>query len=396
MERAGSDLTAFGETVVFLDYFKDLPDPRQAGKVIYPLPEVLLLCLLAVLAGAETFVDIARFGEKKIALLRRFRPFCHGTPAHDHLGDILSVLDAEQFQRCFVDWVAALTGAPKEVIAIDGKTLRRSGGKKGAQAAVHMVSAFAAHQRLVLGQVKVADKSNEIVAIPKLLDLLAIEGAIVTIDAIGCQRDIAEKILTMKADYVLALKGSRQLQGRQGHPAADRRRRSRPHRDQDHHRDPRRRLAPAAPPMAGAAGRRHGREHARDRQQDRTRDPLLHHLARLARRPTRPRHPQPLGDRRVQGRARCHVGESPTGAKRTQAPKQGRRCGAKARRRSPPTTYSKGVCAKHQVATCSERRRSLVTWFNRWPRRSITREGSKGRRKESEAAVLTGGVSAAT
>ena len=208
MERAGSDLTAFGETVVFLDYFKDLPDPRQAGKVIYPLPEVLLLCLLAVLAGAETFVDIARFGEKKIALLRRFRPFCHGTPAHDHLGDILSVLDAEQFQRCFVDWVAALTGAPKEVIAIDGKTLRRSGGKKGAQAAVHMVSAFAAHQRLVLGQVKVADKSNEIIAIPKLLDLLAIEGAIVTIDAIGCQRDIAEKILTMKADYVLALKGN--------------------------------------------------------------------------------------------------------------------------------------------------------------------------------------------
>ena len=208
MERAGSDLTAFGETVVFLDYFKDLPDPRQAGKVIYPLPEVLLLCLLAVLAGAETFVDIARFGEKKIALLRRFRPFCHGTPAHDHLGDILSVLDAEQFQRCFVDWVAALTGAPKEVIAIDGKTLRRSGGKKGAQAAVHMVSAFAAHQRLMLGQVKVADKSNEIVAIPKLLDLLAIEGAIVTIDAIGCQRDIAEKILTMKADYVLALKGN--------------------------------------------------------------------------------------------------------------------------------------------------------------------------------------------
>src|SRR4249919_947873 len=96
MERA-ADLTAFGETVVFLDCFNDLPDPRQAGKVIYPLPEVLLLCLLAVLAGAETFVDIARFGEKKIELLRRFRPFRHGTPAHDHLGDILAVLDAEQF-----------------------------------------------------------------------------------------------------------------------------------------------------------------------------------------------------------------------------------------------------------------------------------------------------------
>src|SRR4249920_264510 len=207
MERA-ADLTAFGETVVFLDCFNDLPDPRQAGKVIYALPEVLLLCLLAVLAGAETFVDIARFGEKKIELLRRFRPFRHGTPAHDHLGDILAVLDAEQFQRCFVDWVAALTGTRREVIAIDGKTLRRSGGKTDAQAAVHMVSAFAAHQRLVLGQVKVADKSNEIVAIPKLLDLLAIEGAVVTIDAIGCQRDIAQKILAKKADYVLALKGN--------------------------------------------------------------------------------------------------------------------------------------------------------------------------------------------
>jgi predicted transposase YbfD/YdcC len=208
MERAGSEPTAFDETVVFLDYFKDLPDPRQAGKVIYPLPEVLLLCLLAVLAGAETLVDIARFGEKKIDLLRRFRPFRHGTLAHDHLGDILSVLDAAQFQRCFVDWVAAITGAPREVIAIDGKTLRRSGGKKDAHAAVHMVSAFAAHQRLVLGQVKVADKSNEIVAIPKLLDLLAIEGAVVTIDAIGCQRDIARQILDKKADYVLALKGN--------------------------------------------------------------------------------------------------------------------------------------------------------------------------------------------
>src|SRR3974377_2548872 len=99
MERAGSDLTAFCEAVVFLGYFKQLPDPSQAGKVIYPLPEVLLLCLVATLAGADTIVDIARFGEKKIALLRRFRPFCHGTPAPDHLGDILAVPDPNQFQR---------------------------------------------------------------------------------------------------------------------------------------------------------------------------------------------------------------------------------------------------------------------------------------------------------
>ena len=211
MEGAAADCGdggAFGEAVVFLRYFRDLPDPRQRGKVMYPLEEVLLLCLLAVLAGAETFVDIARFGDKKRELLRRFRPFRDGTPSHDHLGDIFATLDAEHFQRCFVSWVASLTGAPAGVIAIDGKTSRRSYQKKGGKDPIHMVSAFAARQRLVLGQVKVAEKSNEIVAIPKLLEMMAIEGAIVTIDAMGCQRDIAQKIIDKKADYVLALKGN--------------------------------------------------------------------------------------------------------------------------------------------------------------------------------------------
>jgi predicted transposase YbfD/YdcC len=208
MDDATGDCGAFGEAVVFLRHFADLPDARQRGKVVYPLDEVLLLCLLAVLAGAETFVDIARFGDKKLAFLRRFRRFRDGTPSHDHLGDIFATLDAEEFQRCFVAWVASLTGASAEVIAIDGKTSRRSFQKKGGKAAIHMVSAFAARQRLVLGQVKVADKSNEILAIPKLLEMLAIEGAIVTIDAMGCQRDIAQKIVDKKADYVLALKGN--------------------------------------------------------------------------------------------------------------------------------------------------------------------------------------------
>jgi predicted transposase YbfD/YdcC len=208
MEDAPTDCAAFDETVVFLSHFKDLKDPRQQGKVTYPLDEILLLCLLAVLAGAETFVDIALFGCKKRELLRRFRPFKDGTPTHDHLGDILAALDAEQFQKCFVAWVAALTGAPDGVIAIDGKTARRSGQKNGCNPPIHMVSAFAARQRLVLGQVKVAEKSNEIIAIPKLLDMLAITGAIVTIDAMGCQREIAQKVLDKKADYVLALKAN--------------------------------------------------------------------------------------------------------------------------------------------------------------------------------------------
>jgi predicted transposase YbfD/YdcC len=208
MDEIAAGAGALGEAVVFLEYFKDMPDARQRGKVLYPLDEVLLLCLLAVVGGAETITDIALFGEKKLSLLRRFRSFRDGTPSHDHLGDILATLDAQTFQRCFVSWVAALTGAPAEIIAIDGKTLRRSFHKKGAKAPIHMVSAFAARQRLVLGQIKVADKSNEIIAIPKLLEMMAIEGAIVTIDAAGCQRNIAAAILEKKADYVLALKGN--------------------------------------------------------------------------------------------------------------------------------------------------------------------------------------------
>jgi hypothetical protein len=149
MEGLAADCGVFGESVVFLKYFSDMQDPRQPGKVTYPLDEVLLLCLLSVLGGAESFVDIARFGVKKLPLLRRFRPFRDGTPSHDHLGDFFATLDAEQFQSCFDAWVAALTRA--RVIAVDGKTSRWSYQKKGTKASIHMVSAFAARQRLVLG-----------------------------------------------------------------------------------------------------------------------------------------------------------------------------------------------------------------------------------------------------
>jgi predicted transposase YbfD/YdcC len=208
MDGGAADCGALNESIVFLGYFEDLPDPRQPGKVVYPLNEALLLCLLAVLAGAETFTDIALFGEKKLRLLRSFLPFRDGTPPHDRLGTIFAALDAEAFQRCFVSWVAAVTGVPADVIAIDGKTSRRSFKNKSANDAIHTISAFAAEQRLVLGQMKVDEKSNEIVAIPKLLNMLEIEGAIVTIDAMGCQREIAKQILDKKADYVLALKGN--------------------------------------------------------------------------------------------------------------------------------------------------------------------------------------------
>ena len=141
----------------------DLPDPRQRGKLKYP-PEILLLCLVAVLAGADCIAEIARFGEKKRDLLRRFRPFADGTPSHDHLGDMLASLDANAFQHC-VAWTASLTGVDPDVTAIDGKTSRRSDRTKGGSDPIHMVSAFAACQRLVLGQVKVAGTSNKIIAI---------------------------------------------------------------------------------------------------------------------------------------------------------------------------------------------------------------------------------------
>jgi hypothetical protein len=140
MEDAGAGFEARDEAFVFLKNFSDLPDPRQPGKVIYPLQEILLLCLLAVLAGAEGFVDISRFGKKKIELLRRFLPFEHGTPSHDQLGDIFATLDAAAFQCCFVAWVAKLIGASADVVAIDGKTVRRSAHKRGGKRSNHPTS----------------------------------------------------------------------------------------------------------------------------------------------------------------------------------------------------------------------------------------------------------------
>ena len=211
MARKGGAVTAtqaFDQVVEFLESFEALEDHRQRGKVLYPLDEILLLVLLGVLAGCESWVEIAKFGEKKLDLLRRFRPYLDGTLSHDQLGDIFAALDAAQFQSCFIAWVGKLTGLCADLIAIDGKTLRRSYQEGGAKAPIHMISAWSAGQSLVLGQARIADKSNEITAIPQLLDLLTIKGSTITIDAMGCQREIAAKIIEKEADYVLALKGN--------------------------------------------------------------------------------------------------------------------------------------------------------------------------------------------
>jgi len=197
-----------GGKLFFLEHFVDLPDPRQALKVLYPLNEVLLLTLCAVVCGADGWVSVALFGKSKLAFLRRFLPFKNGTPSHDQLGLIFGALDAASFQRCFIAWAQTLSGTIREVVAVDGKTLRRSFDRAEARGPLHMISAWSSKQKLVLGTLNVAEKSNEITAIPELLELLALKGAIVTTDAMGCQKKIAEKIIDKKADYVFGLKGN--------------------------------------------------------------------------------------------------------------------------------------------------------------------------------------------
>lgn len=204
------------QPIEFLKSFADLKDPRQQAKVLYPLEEILLLCLCAVISGADCWVEVALYGQQRLTFLRRFLPFRHGVPSHDQLGIVFARLDAQQFQRCFIAWVERFTEAVRGVVAIDGKTLRRSfdhaAGQEPApdliRGPIQMISAWSESQRLVLGQQQVSDTSNEITAIPKLLELLALQGAVVTLDAMGCQRAIAEQIVSQGADYVLGLKGN--------------------------------------------------------------------------------------------------------------------------------------------------------------------------------------------
>jgi predicted transposase YbfD/YdcC len=189
-----------------IDHFSALEDPRQAWKVEYPLPEIMLVVLCATLAGAETFVETALWGRKKLGFLRRLLPFKRGIPSHDALNDVVNALDADVFSECFSAWVESLKDSAPEIVAIDGKTSRRAHARGGH--ALHTVSAWAARQRLVLGQQATAEKSNEITAIPLLLERLQLAGALVTIDAMGCQTAIAEKVLAKGADYLLALKAN--------------------------------------------------------------------------------------------------------------------------------------------------------------------------------------------
>ena len=188
-------------------HFAALPDPRVERTKRHQLLDVVTIAVCAVLCGADTWVDTEAWGKAKLAWLRTWLELPNGIPSHDTFGRVFAALDAAAFEACFLGWVrdlAAITAG--QVVAIDGKTLRRSHDRTGGKGPLHLVGAWAAANRLVLGQVAVADKSNESVAIPALLDGLDIEGAVVTIDAMGCQTAIARRIRTGGADYVLALK----------------------------------------------------------------------------------------------------------------------------------------------------------------------------------------------
>jgi predicted transposase YbfD/YdcC len=189
-----------------LEHFAALADPRQAWKVVYPLPEILLAVLCATIAGAEDFVEVRRWGTMHLAFLRRFCPYADGIPSHDTLNDTLNALDGELFARCFSAWVEGLREIEPDIVAIDGKTSRRTHDRAKERDPLHLVSAWASRQRLVLGQQACQAKSNEITAIPLLLERLALTGALVTIDAMGCQTKIAQTILDRQADYLLAVK----------------------------------------------------------------------------------------------------------------------------------------------------------------------------------------------
>lgn len=189
-----------------LAHFAALEDPRQHSKVLYPLVEILLLALSATVAGADDFVETTLWGVENQAFLRRFFPYENGIPSHDTLCDVFAAIDPELFKGCFLTWVEDLRDGAPEIIAIDGKTSRRSHDRGKGRKPLHMVSAWATSQRIVLGQQATEEKSNEITAIPRLLKSLDLRGAVVTIDAMGTQTRIAQTIRDGGGDYVLSLK----------------------------------------------------------------------------------------------------------------------------------------------------------------------------------------------
>jgi predicted transposase YbfD/YdcC len=190
-----------------LTYFLSVEDPRNGPALLHPLVNIIAIAICGVICGADDWTEVEAFGHAKYEWLKRFLDLTPGIPSHDTFGRVFARLDAQQFEEVFASWVQAVAEQTQgQVIAVDGKTLRRSHDQRLGKKAIHMVSAWASANRLVLGQIKVDEKSNEITAIPALLRLLDLSGCIVTIDAMGCQKDIAAQVVAQGGDYVLAVK----------------------------------------------------------------------------------------------------------------------------------------------------------------------------------------------
>lgn len=193
------------KTTRVIDFFNELNDPRASrGNKQHDLLDIVAISICAVICGAESWEEIAEYGRIKKKWLGTFLSLPNGIPSHDTFNRIMSAINPLDFERCFSNWVSGLLVATNEIISIDGKTI--CGAKVNGKSPIHMVSAWASKNNIALGQVKVSEKSNEITAIPNLIENLAIQGAVITIDAMGCQREIAKKIVSKDADYVLALK----------------------------------------------------------------------------------------------------------------------------------------------------------------------------------------------
>lgn len=209
--------TKHGERVVgviekgaFLTCFEKVKDPRMNRRKKHELVDIIALTICAVIAGADSWTEVEEYGEEKYDWLRTFLPLENGIPSHDTLGRVFSLLDPYEMQEAFAQWVRTIAGRIEGVVAIDGKTARRSHDGASGKGALHLVSAWASEAGLALGQVATDQKSNEITAIPKLLAMLDIKGCLVTIDAMGCQRKIAKNILDAGADYLLNVKGNQE------------------------------------------------------------------------------------------------------------------------------------------------------------------------------------------
>lgn len=192
------------------DHFSQIPDPRLNRNKKHKLTDIIVLSILAVLCGAESYDSIEEFGKARLDFLKQILQLPNGIPSHDTINRVISMIKPDQFEKVFAQWSESLRGlsTENEVIAIDGKTVRGSKDSFHNKPAIHIVSAWANQNSLVLGQRKVDGKSNEITAIPELLEMLEVKGCIVTIDALGTQREIAQKIIDNDADYILALKGN--------------------------------------------------------------------------------------------------------------------------------------------------------------------------------------------